>query len=82
MWKGRFQTDTAELLKKYSESISFDWRLYAHDIAGSVAHSKALHDAGLLTADEQKKIRTACCKFAAKSNAASFRSSATSRTST
>ena len=56
MWKGRFQTDTAELLKKYSESISFDWRLYAHDIAGSVAHSKALHDAGLLTADEQKKI--------------------------
>ncbi len=56
MWKGRFQTDTAELLKKYSESISFDWRLYAHDIAGSVAHSKALLDAKLISADEQKAI--------------------------
>src|SRR6266581_3336560 len=56
MWKGRFKIETAALLKKYSESISFDWRLYRHDIAGSIAHSKALLDAGLITADEQKKI--------------------------
>ena len=39
MWKGRFKTDTAQLLKNYSESISFDWRLYRHDIAGSIAHA-------------------------------------------
>src|SRR6266567_2886278 len=56
MWKGRFKTDTAELLKNYSESISFDWRLYAHDIAGSIAHSKALVEAGLITGEEQKQI--------------------------
>jgi argininosuccinate lyase len=56
MWKGRFQTETADLLKQYSESISFDWRLFRHDIAGSVAHSKALLAAGLLTADEQRQI--------------------------
>ena len=56
MWKGRFKTDTAGLLKKYSESISFDWRLYRHDVAGSVAHSRALHEAGLVTVEEQKKI--------------------------
>src|SRR5450432_2586283 len=56
MWKGRFKTDTAELLKKYSESVSFDFRLFKHDVAGSIAHSKALLDAGLLTADEQNKI--------------------------
>src|SRR5437016_2710610 len=56
MWKGRFQQQTAELLKKYSESISFDWRLYRHDIEGSIAHSKALLDAGLITGGEQKKI--------------------------
>jgi len=56
MWKGRFKTDTAELLKKYSESISFDWRLYRHDIAGSIAHSRALLDAELITPEEQKKI--------------------------
>ena len=56
MWKGRFKTETADLLKKYSESISFDWRLYAHDIAGSIAHSKALLAAGLISAQEQLQI--------------------------
>ena len=58
MWKGRFKTDTAELLKKYSESISFDWRLYAHDVAGSIAQSRALLDAGLITGAEQSQIET------------------------
>ncbi len=56
MWKGRFKTDTAELLKKYSESISFDWRLYSHDIDGSIAHAAALLDAGIITAKENKAI--------------------------
>ena len=56
MWKGRFQTETAELLKAYSESISFDWRLYRHDIAGSIAHSRALLAAGLISAEEQGSI--------------------------
>ena len=56
MWKGRFKTDTADLLKKYSESISFDWRLYAHDIAGSIAQSRALLEAKLITTEEQKQI--------------------------
>ena len=56
MWKGRFKTDTADLLKKYSESISFDWRLYAHDIAGSIAQSRALLEAKLITPEEQKQI--------------------------
>jgi len=56
MWKGRFQQDTARLLSQYSESISFDWRLYACDIQGSVAHSKALLAAGILNTEEQAAI--------------------------
>ncbi len=58
MWKGRFKTDTAELLKDYSESISFDWRLYRHDIAGSLAHATALAEAGLISGEELEAIRT------------------------
>lgn len=58
MWKGRFKEETAELLKQYSESISFDWRLYRHDIAGSIAHSLALAEAGLISRDEQQQIET------------------------
>lgn len=58
MWKGRFKTDTAQLLKDFSESISFDWRLYRHDIAGSIAHATALQAAGLITTEELQAIRT------------------------
>ena len=56
MWKGRFQQDTAPLLQQYSESISFDWRLWPHDIEGSIAHSAALEAAGLLTSEERENI--------------------------
>ena len=56
MWKGRFQQETSALLQQYSESINFDWRLWRHDIAGSMAHSAALHAAGLITAEEHEKI--------------------------
>ncbi len=56
MWKGRFQQQTAALLQTYSESISFDWRLWSHDIEGSIAHSAALEKAGLLTAAERQSI--------------------------
>ena len=58
MWKGRFKTDTAQLLKDFSESVSFDWRLYRHDIAGSIAHATALQAAGLITSDELEAIRS------------------------
>ena len=56
MWKGRFKTETAELLKSYSESVSFDWRLYRYDIAGSIAHAAALAQAGLISEPERKQI--------------------------
>jgi len=56
MWKGRFQEETSVLLQQYSESVSFDWRLWRHDIAGSIAHSAALEKAGLITADERAQI--------------------------
>src|SRR3954468_21921124 len=56
MWKGRFKEQTAALLQTYSESISFDWRLWRHDIEGSIAHSAALEKAGLITADERRQI--------------------------
>jgi len=58
MWKGRFAQETSALVKRYGESVSFDWWLYAQDIAGSIAHSKGLLKAGILTAEEQQKIET------------------------
>ena len=56
MWTGRFQQATDAQVRAYGESISFDWRLYAHDIEGSVAHAAALAAAGLLTGEERARI--------------------------
>ncbi len=56
MWKGRFQQPTSDLVKRYGESVSFDRRLYAQDIRGSIAHAKALRKASILTAAECKAI--------------------------
>ena len=58
MWKGRFAQETSALVQRYGESVSFDWRLYAHDIAGSIAHSKGLLKAGIITAEEQSQIES------------------------
>ncbi len=58
MRKGRFNKPVAEIAQRYSESVSFDWRLYRHDIAGSIAHVVALAQAGIITADERQEIET------------------------
>ncbi len=58
MWKGRFSQPTSQLVQRYGESVSFDWRLYAHDVRGSIAQSKALLKAGIITQDEQTAIET------------------------
>src|SRR3954453_16435199 len=72
MWKGRFKEQTAELLQKYSESISFDWRLWPHDIEGSIAHSAALEKAGLISAEEGKLIVDGLGEIGAEIEAGEF----------
>ncbi|NMR20561.1 argininosuccinate lyase [Cellulomonas fimi] len=52
LWGGRFAGGPADALAALSLSTHFDWRLARHDIAGSVAHARVLHSAGLLSADE------------------------------
>jgi argininosuccinate lyase len=58
MWKGRFSQDTSSLVQQFGESISYDWRLFPHDIAGSIAHARAQKHAGLLSDDEFSKIES------------------------
>ncbi|HEY8962201.1 MAG TPA: argininosuccinate lyase [Luteolibacter sp.] len=58
MWKGRFAQDTSSLVQQFGESISYDWRLFPHDIAGSIAHARAQMNAGLLTEEEFSAIET------------------------
>lgn len=58
MWKGRFSQEPSDLLKAYGESVSSDWRLYRHDIRGSIAHARALLKAGVLKNTEFEEIKS------------------------
>ena len=49
LWGGRFEGGPADAMFALSVSTHFDWRLARHDLAGSRAHARALHRAGLLT---------------------------------
>lgn len=72
MWKGRFQQETSGLVQRFGESISYDWRLYPHDIAGSLAHAAALHRAGILTRKELQQITTGLKSIKADIDAGNF----------
>jgi argininosuccinate lyase len=56
MRKGRFDKPAASIARQYSESVSIDWQLYRHDIAGSIAHAAALAQGGIITSEEYDKI--------------------------
>src|ERR1700716_293030 len=73
MRKGRFDEPASETAQLYGESVSIDWRLYSHDIKGSVAHAAALAAAGILTKDEHEKIEAALTVIEAEIKAGDFR---------
>ncbi|HST31662.1 MAG TPA: argininosuccinate lyase [Chthoniobacterales bacterium] len=58
MRKGRFRKKMAAVAARYSESQSFDRRLYRYDIAGSIAHAAALAHMGIVSTEEKRKIET------------------------
>ena len=55
-WGGVFDGAADPRVEKFTESVSFDRRLYAHDIRGSIAHARMLANVGVLTADEADQI--------------------------
>jgi argininosuccinate lyase len=58
-WDGVFDQATDRRVEKFTESVSFDRRLYAHDIKGSIAHAQMLSKVSLLTPDECRQIEQA-----------------------
>ena len=55
-WAGRFSGSTDAFVESFTASVTFDQRLYHHDIDGSVAHAKMLLKANILSAGEYKQI--------------------------
>lgn len=55
-WGGVFDGATDARVEKFTESVSFDRRLYAQDIRGSVAHARMLSNVGVLSGEEATAI--------------------------
>src|SRR5258706_5681951 len=55
-WSGRFSEPVSELVKRFTASVGFDWRLAEWDIAGSLAHARMLQAVGVLSADDPPAI--------------------------
>ena len=58
-WGGRFTGGTDQRVEAFTESISFDRRLYRHDIRASQAHARMLGEVGLITPAEAEQIAAA-----------------------
>lgn len=71
-WGGRFSAGPAELMQRFSESVSFDQRLAPFDIAGSKAHSAMLAHVGLITAKERDAIHAGLDAILAEIEAGKF----------
>ncbi len=56
IWGGRFAASPSDVMERINASVSFDWRLYAQDIAGSKAHCQMLVDQNIIGAEDGAAI--------------------------
>ncbi len=71
-WGGVFDGETDPRVEKFTESVSFDHRLYAQDVRGSTAHARMLAKTGVLTDDESLQIIDGLEQIASEIAAGSF----------
>jgi argininosuccinate lyase len=71
-WGGRFSQETDRRVEEFTESISFDRRLFEHDIRGSIAHAQMLAQVGLITEAECKQIVQGLSEIRAEIEAGRF----------
>src|ERR1041384_2206929 len=73
MWGGRYALGPAEIMEKINASIGFDRKLYAQDIAGSLAHADMLVAQGILTAADGRAIKKGLAKVRAEIESGTFK---------
>jgi argininosuccinate lyase len=56
MWSGRFREPLDKQFEEWQRSFPFDWRLIETEISGSIAHTRMIEAAGVLTSDEAARM--------------------------
>jgi argininosuccinate lyase len=72
LWSGRFAEPPAAEAQALGRSLGFDVRLAPQDVEASVAHTRALEDAGLLSADEAGQLERALREIGTEIAAGTF----------
>ena len=72
-WAGRFEEPTAAIVEAFTSSLAVDRQLYPYDIAGSLAHVRALVRARLLTAAEGRRLARGLERVRRELDAGAFR---------
>ena len=63
MWGGRFRDDLDKVVERFNASLPFDWRLYAQDIQGSIAHCRMLAKRGIISKEDASGMETALAEI-------------------
>ena len=71
-WSGRFNEPVSELVKRFTASVGFDFRLAEWDIAGSLAHARMLRAVGVLAAEDLSAIEHGMAAIRAEIAAGTF----------
>ncbi|MHC5225855.1 argininosuccinate lyase [Ignatzschineria sp. LJL83] len=71
-WGGRFSESTDAFVQAFTGSVDFDQRMYAEDIAGSLAHAEMLFTQGILSEDDFKLIKEGLAAVKAEIEAGEF----------
>ncbi len=72
LWGGRFSGDQKKELIEFTESVSFDKRLYRHDIAGSKAHVEMLAESGIIPVKTANSIKAELDKIGKRIQSGDF----------
>lgn len=73
LWAGRFREKTARIVESFTESISFDRRLWRYDIEGSIAHAMMLAKQGIITKEDSEAIIKELREIASEIESGKFR---------
>ncbi len=72
LWDGRFSEATSAAVEAFTASVTFDKRLFRHDIRGSIAHAQMLRQVGVLSLDEYTAIEAGLREIEADIEAGKF----------
>ena len=72
LWGGRFNEDTDAFVQRFTASVTFDQRMAADDIAGSLAHARMLARQGIIAAGDLADIERGMAAISADIAAGTF----------